>query len=135
MTIDECSVGQVASLERTISEADVMTFAALTGDHNPVHVDADAAAASSFGGRIVHGMLTASLLSTVLAMQLPGPGAIYLSQTLRFLRAVKLGDTVTAQVQVTAIDVAKRRMTLATTVRNERGKTVVEGEASVQLAE
>ena len=135
MTIDECSVGQVASLERTISEADVMTFATLTGDHNPVHVDANAAAASSFGGRIVHGMLTASLLSTVLAMQLPGPGAIYLSQTLRFLRAVKLGDTVTAQVQVTAIDVAKRRMTLATTVRNERGKTVVEGEASVQLAE
>ena len=134
VTIDDCSVGQVATLVRTISEADVMTFATLTGDYNPVHVDADAAAASSFGGRIVHGMLTASLLSTVLAMQLPGPGAIYLSQTLRFLRPVKLGDTVTAQVQVTAIDVATRRMTLATTIRNERGKMVVEGEASVQLA-
>ena len=134
VTIDDCSVGQVATLVRTISEADVMTFATLTGDYNPVHVDADAAAASSFGVRIVHGMLTASLLSTVLAMQLPGPGAIYLSQTLRFLRPVKLGDTVTAQVQVTAIDVATRRMTLATTIRNERGKMVVEGEASVQLA-
>ena len=134
VTIDDCSVGQVATLVRTISEADVMTFATLTGDYNPVHVDADAAAASSFGGRIVHGMLTASLLSTVLAMQLPGPGAIYLSQTLRFLRPVRLGDTVTAQVQVTAIDVATRRMTLATTIRNERGKMVVEGEASVQLA-
>ena len=134
VTIDDCSVGQVATLVRTISEADVMTFATLTGDYNPVHVDADAAAASSFGVRIVHGMLTASLLSTVLAMQLPGPGAIYLSQTLRFLRPVRLGDTVTAQVQVTAIDVATRRMTLATTIRNERGKMVVEGEASVQLA-
>ena len=134
MTIDSFTIGQVATLVRTISEADVMTFATLTGDHNPVHVDADSAAASSFGERIVHGMLTASLLSTVLAMQLPGPGAIYLGQTLRFLRPVKLGDTVTAQVEITAIDLSKRRMTLATTIRNERGKTVVDGEASVQLA-
>ena len=134
MTIDSFTIGQVATLVRTISEADVMMFATLTGDHNPVHVDADAAAASSFGERIVHGMLTASLLSTVLAMQLPGPGAIYLGQTLRFLRAVKLGDTVTAQVEITAIDLSRRRMTLATTIRNERGKTVVDGEASVQLA-
>lgn len=133
MTIDEFEVGQVASLVRTISEADVMAFASLTGDCNPVHVDADAAAASSFGERIVHGMLTASLLSTVLAMQLPGPGAIYLSQTLRFLRPVKLGDTVTAQVEISAIDVEKRRMTLATTIRNARGKNVVDGEATVQL--
>ena len=134
MTIDSFTIGQVATLVRTISEADVMTFATLTGDHNPVHVDANTAAASSFGERIVHGMLTASLLSTVLAMQLPGPGAIYLGQTLRFLRPVKLGDTVTAQVEITAIDLSKRRMTLATTIRNERGKTVVDGEASVQLA-
>ena len=134
MTIDSFTIGQVATLVRTISEADVMTFATLTGDHNPVHVDTNAAAASSFGERIVHGMLTASLLSTVLAMQLPGPGAIYLGQTLRFLRPVKLGDTVTAQVEITAIDLSKRRMTLATTIRNERGKTVVDGEASVQLA-
>ena len=135
MTIDSFTIGQVATLVRTISEADVMTFATLTGDHNPVHVDTNTAAASSFGERIVHGMLTASLLSTVLAMQLPGPGAIYLGQTLRFLRPVKLGDTVTAQVEITAIDVARRRMTLATTIRNERGKTVVDGEASVQLSE
>lgn len=133
MSIDEFRVGQVASLVRTISEADVMAFATLTGDFNPVHVDADAAAASSFGERIVHGMLTASLLSTVLAMQLPGPGAIYLGQTLRFLRPVKLGDTVTAQVEITAIDGEKRRMTLSTTIRNERGKSVVDGEATVTL--
>jgi len=133
VSIDEFRVGQVASLVRTISEADVMAFATLTGDFNPVHVDADAAAASSFGERIVHGMLTASLLSTVLAMQLPGPGAIYLGQTLRFLRPVKLGDTVTAQVEITAIDGEKRRMTLSTTIRNERGKSVVDGEATVTL--
>ena len=116
-----------------LSEADVMAFAELTGDFNPVHVDAVAAAASSFGERIVHGMLTASLLSTVLAMQLPGPGAIYLSQSVKFLRPVKLGDTVVAHVVVTAIDADKRRMTLATTVRNARGKNVVDGEAVVQL--
>lgn len=110
-----------------------MAFASLTGDFNPVHVDAEAAAASSFGERIVHGMLTASLLSTVLAMQLPGPGAIYLSQSVKFLRPVKLGDTVVAHVAVTAIDTDKRCLTLATTVRNARGKNVVEGEAVVQL--
>ncbi len=110
-----------------------MAFAALTGDFNPVHVDADAAAASSFGERIVHGMLTASLLSTVMAMQLPGPGAIYLSQSVKFLRPVKLGDTVVAHVIITAIDPDKRRLTLATTVRNARGKNVIDGEAVVQL--
>lgn len=130
MTIDECQVGQLASLVRTISEADVLAFATLTGDFNPVHVDADAAAASSFGERIVHGMFTASLLSTVLAMQLPGPGTIYLGQTLRFLRPVKLGETVTAQVEITAIDPAKRQLTLATTVRNGRGKLVIDGDAT-----
>lgn len=135
MVIDDFVVGQSAELTRTIVEADVMAFATLTGDFNPVHVDAAAAAASSFGERIVHGMLTASLLSTVLAMQLPGPGAIYLSQTLQFLRPVKLGDTVTARVEITAIDVVKRRLTLATIIRNERGKSVVSGEAVVQLPE
>ncbi|MDZ7632858.1 MAG: MaoC family dehydratase [Gemmatimonadaceae bacterium] len=98
-----------------------------------MHLDAAAAAASSFGERIVHGMLTASLLSTLLAMQLPGPGAIYLGQTLNFLRPVKLGDTVTARVEITGIDPAKRRLTLSTTIRNTRGKAVVSGEASVQV--
>jgi 3-hydroxybutyryl-CoA dehydratase len=134
MPTDDFTIGQSAELTRTISESDVMTFATLTGDFNPVHVDEAAAAASPFGGRIVHGMLTASLLSTVLAMQLPGPGAIYLSQSVSFLRPVKLGDTVTARVEITAIDAAKRRLILATTIRNERGKNVVSGEAVVQLS-
>ena len=127
------ALGQSAELTRTLTEADVMTFAALTGDYNPVHVDAVAAAASPFGERIVHGMLTASLLSTLLAMQLPGPGAIYVAQSVRFLRPVKFGETVTARVEVTAIDAAKLRLTLSTTIRNARGKSVIDGEATVQL--
>ena len=110
-----------------------MAFARVSGDFNPVHVDAAAAAASSFGERIVHGMLTASLFSTLLATKLPGPGAIYLSQSLSFLRPVKLGDTVTARVSITAIDVDKRRLTVTTLVLNARGKNVVTGEAVVQL--
>ncbi len=133
MSLDDFAIGQSAELTRTLTEADVMAFAEVTGDFNPVHVDAEAAAASSFGERIVHGMLTASLLSALLASKLPGPGAIYLSQTLRFLRPVKLGDTVTARVEITAIDAGKRRLTLSTSVRNERGKNVVDGEAVVQL--
>ena len=133
MPIAEFTVGQSAELIRTLTERDVMAFAEVTGDFNPVHVDADAAAASSFGERIVHGMLTASLLSALLAMKLPGPGAIYLSQSLRFLRPVKLGDTVTARVEIVSIDIARRRLTLATFVRNERGKNVIDGDAVVQL--
>lgn len=133
MAFADFAVGQSAELERTLSEADVMAFAALTGDYNPVHVDEVAAAASPFGERIVHGMLTASLLSTVLAMHLPGPGAIYVSQAVRFLRPVKFGETVTARVEITAIDPARLRLTLSTTIRNARGKSVIDGEAIVQL--
>jgi len=110
-----------------------MAFAAVSGDFNPVHVDAEAAAQSPFGERIVHGMLTASLLSALVASELPGPGAIYLSQRLQFLRPVGREDTVTAQVTIAAIDEPKRRLTLATSVRNARGKNVITGEAVVQL--
>ena len=133
MSLGEFTIGQSAALTRTLTEADVMAFAEVTGDFTPVPMDADAAAASSFGERIVHGMLTASLLSALLASKLPGPGAIYLSQTLRFLRPVKIGDTVSAHVSITSIDAETRRITLATSVRNERGKSVVDGEAIVQL--
>ena len=133
MPMADFVVGQSAELTRTITEADVMAFASVTGDFNPVHVNAVAAAASSFGERIVHGMLTASLFSTLLATKLPGPGAIYLSQSLKFLRPVKLGDTVTVRVEVLSLDIAKRHMTLETSARNERGKTVVSGEAVVQV--
>ncbi len=131
--IERFAVGQQAQLERTLTAHDVMVFANVTGDHNPVHVDAAAAAASPFGGQIVHGMLTASLISAVLGTQLPGPGAIYVSQSLRFLRPVRLGDTVVARVEIRAIDPVKRRLTLVTTVLNQAGKAVLDGEATVAL--
>lgn len=133
MAITDFSIGQAAEATRMFSESDVMAFAQVSGDFNPVHVDADAAAQSPFGERIVHGMLTASLLSALVASKLPGPGAIYLSQSLEFLRPVRLGDTVTAHVAITAIDQSKRRLTLATTVCNARGKNVLTGVAIVQL--
>ena len=131
--IERFAVGQQAQLERTLTAHDVMVFADVTGDLNPVHVDAAAAAASPFGGQIVHGMLTASLISAVLGTQLPGPGAIYVSQSLRFLRPVRLGDTVVARVEIRAIDPVKRRLTLVTTVLNQAGKAVLDGEATVAL--
>ena len=131
MAITDFAVAQSFEQTRTISESDVLAFAAVSGDFNPVHVDADAAAASPFGERIVHGMLTASLLSALLAREIPG--AIYLSQTLNFLRPVKLGDNVSAHAAITEIDADRRRLTLATTVRNARGKPVVDGVATVQV--
>lgn len=123
--------GQKATVTKTITEADVQTFAALTGDRNPVHLDPAYAARTRFGGRIAHGILTAGLVSAVIGMHLPGPGGIYLSQTLRFTRPVRIGETITATAEVTAYDPERRRLTLRTTCANQRGETVLEGEAVV----
>ena len=128
--LEDLSVGQSAELVRAVTEADIVAFAAVTGDTNPVHLDADYAATTSFGERIAHGMLSAGHISAVLGTVLPGPGAVYLSQTLAFRRPVKIGAEVTAKVTVTAIDEAKGRVTLAT-VCQVNGKTVVDGEAVV----
>jgi 3-hydroxybutyryl-CoA dehydratase len=128
-TIHELAVGQKASFTKTISEHDVYAFAGITGDFNPVHVDAVAAAASPFGARVVHGMLTASLLSTVLGMHLPGPGAIYVSGSTTFKRPVFLGDTITAEVEVAELDVEKNRARFRTRCLNQHGKVVLEGES------
>lgn len=130
--LEELSVGQSAALARTVGEADLVAFAAVTGDTNPVHLDADYAAATSFGQRIAHGMLSAGYISAVLGTTLPGPGAIYLSQSLKFKRPVRIGDEVVAQVIVTAIDAAKAQITLAT-VCKVGGKAVVDGEAVVMV--
>jgi 3-hydroxybutyryl-CoA dehydratase len=132
MTFDDLSVGQTASLGKTITEADILMFAAVSTDTNPVHIDAEAAKASIFKERIAHGMLSAGLISAVLGTRLPGPGTIYLGQTLRFRGPVKIGDTVTATVEITALDTAKHRATLKTTC-SVAGKAVIEGEAQVQL--
>ena len=134
MRYDEIAVGMTAEFSKTVTEADVVMFAGVTGDFNPAHVDAVAAEQGPFGGRIAHGMLSASFISTVLAMRLPGPGTIYMSQGLRFLRPVKLGDTVTARVEVAEM-LAKRRVRLATWVENQRGEKVLEGEALVMVPE
>ncbi|SFI90208.1 MaoC family dehydratase [Caulobacter sp. UNC279MFTsu5.1] len=128
--LEDLSVGQSAELVRVVGEADIVAFAQVTGDTNPVHLDADYAAATSFGERIAHGMLSAGYISAVLGTALPGPGAVYLSQSLAFKRPVRIGDEVTASATVTAIDAAKARVTLATACR-VRGKVVVDGEAVV----
>lgn len=133
MRIEELAVGQSAEHAKTVTEADVVLFAGVTGDFNPVHVDAEAAAKSAFGERIAHGMLSAGLISAAIAMKLPGPGTIYLSQSLRFTRPVKIGDTVTARVEVAEVVAAKRRARLLTTCRNQRGETVLDGEALVMV--
>jgi 3-hydroxybutyryl-CoA dehydratase len=131
--IDGLQVGQAAEMAKTVTEADIALFAGVTGDFNPVHVDAVAASQSRFGERIAHGMLSAGFISAVIAMRLPGPGSIYLSQSLRFTKPVRIGDTVTTRVEVVEVMAPKRRLRLATVCRNQNGETVVEGEAVVMV--
>jgi 3-hydroxybutyryl-CoA dehydratase len=124
-------VGEMAELSKTITDEDVRAFAHLTGDHNPVHLDDRYASATRFKRRVAHGMLTASLISSVLANQLPGEGTIYLSQSLKFVAPVYLGDTVTARVTVTGIREDKPVATLETVCVNQRGELLIKGEAVV----
>jgi 3-hydroxybutyryl-CoA dehydratase len=124
-------VGQRASMRRTITEADVVLFAAITGDQNPVHTDELAAKESRFGRRIAHGMVAAGLISAVLGMRLPGPGTIYLKQSLNFHKPIYINDTVTTTVEVTHLRADKPVATLATTVTNQAGEVVVDGESLV----
>ena len=133
MRIDEITVGMTAEHAKTVTEADVVLFAGITGDFNPVHVDAEAAAKSRFGARIAHGMLSAGFVSAVIAMKLPGPGSIYMSQSLRFTRPVMIGDTVTARVEVVEVMEAKKRIRLTTVCRNQRGEMVLDGEALMMV--
>lgn len=135
MRFEELELGQSAEFGKTISSEDVALFAQITGDFNPVHLDEAAAAKSLFGGRIAHGMLTAGLISATLAGKLPGPGSVYLSQTLRFTAPVRIGDTVTARVEVIEMIVPKRRVKLSTVCRNQNGDKVVDGEAIVLVPE
>jgi len=129
---EDLATGQTASVAKTITEADILLYAAVSTDTNPVHIDAEAAASSMFKERIAHGMLSAGLISAVLGTRLPGPGTIYLGQTLRFRGPVKIGDTVTATAEVTALDAEKKRATLKTTC-TVAGKAVIEGEATVMV--
>lgn len=128
---EDLEVGQTASLSKTITEADILMYAAVSLDTNPVHIDAEAARGSIFGERIAHGMLSAGLISALLGTRLPGPGTLYMRQSLRFAAPVKIGQTVTATVEVTALSPEKKRATLKTTCMV--GDTlVIDGEAYVQ---
>jgi len=128
--LEDLVIGQRAERRRVVTAADIAAFAAVTGDTNPVHLDEAYAATTRFGGRIAHGMLSASYISAVLGTELPGPGAIYVSQTLNFRRPVRIGDEVTAEVKVATIDEQRGRVTLETRC-TVAGKTVTEGEAVV----
>ncbi|WP_081686730.1 MaoC family dehydratase [Chitinilyticum litopenaei] len=127
---EDLSVGLMAEYRKTITETDVVLFAGLTGDNNPMHIDEEFAAETRFGGRIIHGMLTASMLSSVIGMKLPGPGCIYMSQNLRFIKPVKIGDTVSAQATVLELYPEKQRVKLLTECY-VRGVKVLEGDALV----
>lgn len=129
-TYDEIQVGDKAKIEKTISESDVYLFAGITGDLNPAHVNEEAMKATKFGGRIAHGMLTAGFISSVLGMQLPGPGTIYLSQKVDFRGPVHIGDTLRAEVEVIE-KLEKGRIKLRTNCYIQDGTLVTEGEALV----
>ena len=122
-------IGEQASLAKTVSEADVITFAELIGDFNPLHVDSEYARKSRFGRRIAHGMFSGGLISAVLGNKLPGPGAIYLSQQIEFLAPVYIGDTITATAEVTAWRPDKRIITLKTDCYNQDERQIVTGKA------
>lgn len=130
--IEDMEVGMSASCAKTVSESDVYTFAGITGDNNPVHINAEYAAQTMFKERIVHGMFSAGLISAVLGTKLPGPGAIYIDQSLKFKAPVKIDDTLTATATVTDVNLARRRVVLST-VCTVAGKTVATGSATLMV--
>jgi 3-hydroxybutyryl-CoA dehydratase len=133
MTLESLSPGVSVETSTTITAREIDLFAEATGDRNPVHLDEEFAATTQFGGRIAHGMLTAGLVSAAIASKLPGPGSIYLGQTLRFTKPVRLGDTVTVRLEIIEVIAAKRRVRLATVCTNQNGETVLDGEATVMV--
>ncbi|HEY1928358.1 MAG TPA: MaoC family dehydratase [Caulobacteraceae bacterium] len=128
--LEDLAIGRQAERRRVVTAVEIDAFAAVTGDENPVHLDEVFAAKTQFGGRIAHGMLAAGFISAVLGNDLPGPGAVYLSQTLRFRRPVRIGDEVVATVEVTEINETRARVSLKT-VCTVAGEVVVDGEAVV----
>lgn len=132
---DDFSPGEEAVRTCTVTQEMIRAFAELSGDTNPVHLDEDYARGTRFGGAIAHGLLVASLLSALLGTELPGPGAIYLGQELRFRAPVKPGDTVTARVTVTGWNPDNGRINLCTEVENQDGVLVLSGEAKLVMAQ
>ncbi|MEM9255048.1 MAG: MaoC/PaaZ C-terminal domain-containing protein [Pseudomonadota bacterium] len=130
-TFDEITIGQSAHYSKRIEDQDILLFAVLSGDVNPVHLDDTFAAASPFKERIAHGMLTGAIVSAALAMELPGPGTVYLGQSLRFRRPVTIGDTIRVQLTVTEKRDKRRVVSLDCQVTNQQQKTVADGIAEV----
>lgn len=128
--MDQIKIGDSASFTKTITESDVYTYAGITGDLNPAHINEVEAGKGIFKTRVAHGMLTAGLISAVLGMQLPGPGTIYLGQELKFTKPVYFGDTITAKVEVAEI-VKEKILKMKTICTNQKGEIVLEGMATV----
>ncbi|MGD8992156.1 MAG: MaoC family dehydratase [Desulfobacterales bacterium] len=130
-TIEELHIGQTAQFGKTISEADIYLYAGISGDQNPAHINESYARGTFFKTRIAHGMLCAGLISAVLGNILPGFGTIYIRQELNFLAPVRIGDTITAQVEILEMMSAKNRVRFKTVCVNQDGTTVIDGEALV----
>jgi 3-hydroxybutyryl-CoA dehydratase len=130
-TMNELNVGDAAEFSKTISESDVYLFAGVTGDLNPAHINEAYAQKTFFKTRIAHGMLSAGFVSAVLGNQLPGPGSIYVRQELNFLAPMRIGDTITARVEVIEKNTEKNRVKLRTTCVNQDGVKVTDGEAVI----
>lgn len=131
MAFEDFKVGMKASTSKTITETDVILFAGVSTDINPVHLDEEAAKKGIFGKRVAHGILVSGLISAVLGNKLPGPGSIYMGQELKFLAPVFIGDTITAEVEIIELIPEKCRIKLNTVCRNQDGKTVISGTALI----
>jgi 3-hydroxybutyryl-CoA dehydratase len=129
----DIKLGQFAEVEHVITDEDIQTFGKLSGDYNPLHFNEEWAKTTMFGSRIAHGLLTASFISTAIGMHLPGAGTIYIGQSMRFLGPVRIGDKITARVEVVNLEDEKERVTLRTTCTNQKDKLVLDGEAQVTL--
>ncbi|MBI2236760.1 MAG: MaoC family dehydratase [Magnetospirillum sp.] len=132
MYFEDLAVGQTAIFGKTVTEADIVAFAGISGDFNPVHINEEFAKDTLFKGRIAHGMLSAAFISTVFGTKLPGPGCIYVSQMLKFKAPVRIGDTVTAKVELTAL-VPEKKFAAFRTTCSVAGKIVMDGEATLMV--
>ena len=130
-TFDEITIGQSAEYSKAVTEADIQMFAAVSGDVNPLHLDPEFAAGTRFGERIAHGMLTASFISAALAMELPGPGCIFMEQSLKFRLPVKIGDVITVKLTVTDMQARRKTLTMDCKAYNQHEKLVLTGTSVV----
>ena len=130
---EDIRIGQHAEYVRTVTSEDIEMFGQVSGDYNPLHFDEDWAKITMFKGRIAHGILTATYVSTVIGMKLPGPGTIYISQSMKFRRPVRIGDKITARVEVIGKNSEKEFLTLKTVCINQDDKVVLDGEAVVTM--